>query len=132
MAGKLATQARVTIDSASQGNVRLRACKDSKVADGSSVEPKNGLGEDDPIGVIRKPGAKTISLNIYQEQGAKPEVDYHVLKDRMEAFVLTREVVGGATTEYSPAYVSKIDEEDDEDGGHMMSVEVIALKRRRL
>lgn len=124
----LGTQARITIDSPSQGNVRLRYNKSSKVSDGASAEAKNAMGSDVPVGFIFKPGAKTITLEIFQQQGVKPECDFVAMRDARELFSMTREIVGGAETQYLPCVVSKIDEDDDEEGGHMLSVEIIALE----
>lgn len=130
MGSPVASQARVWIN-CSQGNVRLKRCKDSKVADGASVEAVNALGEDDPVGAIDKPGAKTISLSIYQEQGT-PELDYHALKDAREWFSVTRAIVNGKREQFPMCRVSKIDTDDDAEGSHMYSVEIIALTRKPL
>lgn len=130
MAGPVATQARVLINS-SQGNTRLKRCKDSKVADGASVDGALAVGEDDPVGFVDKPGVKTITLSIYQEQGT-PEVDYHALKDSREVFEVVRAIVNGKREQFPMCRVSKIDTDDDAEGSHMYSVEIIALSRKPL
>jgi len=132
MSAALATQARVTIDSKTQGNVQLRFNKSSKVSDGASAEAKNAMGSDAPVGFIFKPGAKTITLEVFQQQGVKPECDFKKMKANRELFSLVRVIVGGQATQYTPCVVSKIDEDDDEEGNHMLSVEIIALEDRPL
>lgn len=129
--GNLATQARVSIASVTQGNKRLRRCKDSKVSRGGSTETQTAMGEDFPVGFIRKPGGDTISLSILQEQG-KPEVDWEALEDSQEIFSLTREIVGGLRTQYPFCVVSKVEPEDDDSGKHMFNVDVVTLQRKRL
>lgn len=129
--GPIVTQARVTVDSTVQGNVRLRRCKSSKVSDGVSVDAKTALGEDDPIGFTWKPGAKTITLEIYAEQGT-PEFDWMKAQRERDIFAITRELVGGAEEQFPVCTVSKIDTDDDDEGGHMMTVEVLALRREPL
>ena len=132
MAGPIGTQARITVDSPLDGSVRLKRCKDSKIADGASVEGANAVGEDDPVGFVDKPGVKTITLSVYEEQGVKPEVDYHALKDGKIVFSMTRAIVGGRSEQYPTCRVSKIDKDDDAEGSHMISVEIIALTRKPL
>lgn len=127
----LATQVRLTISSASQGNKRLRACKSSKVSDGAKTTAVTALGEDDPIGYADAPGAKTIALSVYQEQGT-PEVDYDTLKITKEVFTLTRAIVGGKRYQFTGCRVSSVEPDDDNEGSHMLSVEIVALRMRPL
>ena len=131
MAGPIGTQARVTVDSTVQGSVRLRRCKTSKVSDGASAEAVNALGEDDPVGFRFKPGAKTITLEIYAEQG-KPEFDWFLALRSRDVIAITREIVNGMEEQFPVAVVSKIDTDDDDEGSHMMTVELLALSRKPL
>lgn len=128
MTALLGQKARITIDSITQGNVRMKTCKSSKVSDGRSVDTKNSMSEDDPVGFVIKPGAQTLTLDVFALQG-DPEVDFFALKDASEVFGVFREIVGGAEAHYPACMVSKIDEDDDEDGNHMLSVEIIGLSR---
>jgi len=131
MANAPGTQARISIRSTSQGSKRLRRVESSKVSDGSSTDTVNAIGEDDPIGFVRKPGNRTISLSVYEEQG-KPEVDWRFLRTSQEGFSLTREIVGGNRTQYPECRVSKVDPSSDADGKHMLDVEIIALGEKPL
>jgi hypothetical protein len=127
----LATQVRLTISSASQGNKRLRAVKSSKVTDGAKTQAVTALGEDDPIGFTDSPGPKTIALSVYQEQGT-PEVDYDTLKTTKEVFTLTRAIVNGKRFQFTGCRVSSVEPDDDNEGSHMLSVEIVALRMRPL
>lgn len=131
MANSPATQARISIRSTSQGAKRLKRVSDSKVADGSSTETVNAVGEDEPIGFTRKPGGKTIALTVYEEQG-KPEVDWRALRDSQEEFAITREIVGGARQQFPVCRVSKVDPSSDAEGKHMLDVEIVGLREKPL
>lgn len=131
MAGPIGTQSRWTLNSTSQGNIRLRRVEDYKISDGASTEAVNAVGEDDPVGFRDKPGAQTITFTVYQEQG-KPEVDYHALKRNKEQFTLTQEIVNGGQFQYRPCRVSKIDPSGDNEGKHMFDVEIVALSKKPL
>lgn len=131
MANSPGTQARWNIRSTSQGAKRLRRVSDSKMTDNSSTDTVNAVGEDEPIGFIRKPGNRTISLTVYEEQGT-PEVDWRALRTSQEEFSLTREVVGGNRTQYPVCRVSKIDPSSDAEGKHMIDVEIVALGEKPL
>lgn len=132
MAGQLGTQSVWTIDSLSQGNVRLRRVKTSKMVDGSSTEAMNAVGENDPVGYKDKPGPKTITLDVYTEQALEPEVDWQFLKDTKEFFSMTKQIVNGQRFQYPVCRVSKVDKDDDDEGSHMMSVEIVALSEKPL
>lgn len=133
MAGNLGEEALVTIDSITQGHKTLEYCKSSKVADGQSREPKNALGGfGRPVGTVRKPGALTITLDVFAQQGT-PEVDWWALQDSGEVFGIFREIVGGRETHYPQVQVSKVDEDDDGDNAdHMITVELLALDRENM
>lgn len=131
VAGAPASQARITINSASQGNVTLKRCKSSKVSSNASREEQTAMGEDAPVGTTRKPGAHAITLEIIDSQG-KPEVDWEYLEESGEVFTLTRGLVGGRRLQYLEAVVSKTDLDDDSEGKHSGTVEILAMRRKRL
>ncbi len=131
MANQVATQASWTINSTSQGNKQLRRVKDSKIKSDRKREAVTAMGEDDPVGTKRKPGAKTITFNVIAEQG-DPEVDWDALDDSGEWFSLTRKLKNGRRIQFPECQVSSCEPEDDDEGSHMMSVEIIALRQKRL
>jgi hypothetical protein len=84
-------------------------------------------GEDIPIGTVFSPGADTISFDVYTERGT-PEVDYLALFKSGELFTLTREIAGGKSYQYVDCVVSKKPEPDDDNQGkHTFSVEILAM-----
>lgn len=127
----LVTQARWKISSATQGNKRLKLVKSSKVSVGGSTETQTSMGEDAPVGFIRKPGGHTITLSVLQQQGS-PEVEWELLEDTQEVFALTREPVGARRKQYPFCVVSKVEPDDDDEGKHMLEVEIVALERKGL
>jgi hypothetical protein len=131
MANELSSQARVTISSVSQGNVRLRRCKSSKVSGGPTTDAQTAMGEDDPVGFTDKPGAWKIALDVLQEKG-KPEIDYVALLFSKELFTVVREVVGGQRFQFAPCRVVSAEPDDDDEGKHTLSVEITALSMRPL
>lgn len=131
MGNAIATQARWTLNSASQGNVRLRRVSDYKISDGASTEAVNAVGEDDPVGFRDKPGAKTITFTVHAEQG-DPEVDYYALKIAKEQFSLTKALVLGKRVQYPVCRVSKAEPTGDDEGKHTFDVEIIALREKPL
>jgi hypothetical protein len=126
----LASQARITI-SCSQGKKTLKRCKGSKVSSGGSTKVETAMGEDEGAGHTRAPGGYTISLQILQEQGL-PEIDYELLESTQEPFTVEREIVGGRRWQYLESKVSKVDPDDDDQGKHMLDVEIVALRRKKL
>jgi hypothetical protein len=131
MANDTATQARITISSPTQGNVRLQRCKSSKVSGGPTTEAQTAMGEDDPVGHTDKPGAWKISLDVLQEKG-KPEIDYVTLHFSKEYFTVTREVVGGQRFQFARCRVVSVEPDDDDEGKHTLSVEISALRMKPL
>jgi hypothetical protein len=125
--GDIASQSRWSINSPTQGAKKLTRLKSYDVGDEASVEAANAVGSDDPVGFIDKPGAKTISFTYYSEK-PKPEVDWRRLQASKEQFNLTQEIVGGERLQYTPCRVSSVSREGDDEGSHMITVEIIALR----
>ncbi len=129
--GNPASQSRWVLNSASQGNKRLRRVESSKVSTDASREAVMAQGEDKPIGIIKKAGAITITFSVFEEQGT-PEVNWRRLNDLDEWFTLDRSVVGGKSYQYTDCQVSKVEPSGDNGGKHMFDVEIIALNERPL
>ncbi len=129
--GNPASQSRWVLNSASQGNKRLRRVESSKVSTDGSREAVTAQGENKPIGIIKKIGGITISLTVYEEQGT-PEVNYRRMNDLDEWFSMDREIVGGKAFQYTGCQVSKVEPSGDNAGKHMFDVEIIALEERPL
>lgn len=125
------SKARWSITSASQGAKRLRRVKSGKVGNNASREEVNGMGEDAPNGTRRKVGGRPITLEIFEEEGV-PEVDWDALEDSGEFFSLTRSLVNGKRFQYPECQVSKVETDDDNEGSHMKTIEVIAFRQKKL
>jgi hypothetical protein len=131
MGNQVATQARWTINSTSQGSTRLRRVKDSSEKSEGKREGVNAMGEDVPVGTRKKPGARMISLNVIDEQG-DPEIDWEALEESGEWFSMTKAIVGGKRWQHPECQVSSVDATNNDDGEHMKTVEIISLRRKRL
>ncbi len=131
MANQNASLARYIINSSSARNKVLKKVKTGKVTDNRDAEHAKGSGSKKPVGVIRKPGGGTIELTVYQEKGV-PEVDWVALLDSEEFFSLTREVVDGPRTQFLECTVANVGEDDDDEGGHNITVKILWSDRKPL
>lgn len=132
MANEFASNVGWSINSATQGNKRLRKVDDYDVSDGASKEAMPEVGSADPVGFIFKPGPKTITFTIREAKLVKPEVDWEYLKRNDENFSLTRRVFGGVRAQYVECQVSTVSVSGDNQGTHTIKVEIIALRVERL
>ena len=120
------------LNSSSQGNKKLRRVQTWDVASDASKEAKNEVGSSVPVAFMRKPGAKTITFEILETKGSKPECDWDYLEEADEVFSLTKQVVGGRRTQYPECQVSKVTYNGDSDGKASYTVEIIALRRKAM
>lgn len=114
------------------GSKRLRRLTDADANDGSSVEGVPEVGPGEMVGFMDKPGAVEITLNFRERKLARPEVDWHYLKDAKEEFDLTRQVIGGERRQYLPCRVSTISPKDTDQGEITYTVTVVALGSKPL
>jgi hypothetical protein len=129
--GNPASKSRWIINSATQGNKRLRRVESSKVSTDSGRETVTAQGEDTPIGHIKKVGGISISFTVYEEEGI-PEADYRRLNDLDEWFTLDRQIVNGYAYQYGGCQVSKVEPSGDNGGKNMFDVEIVALTEKRV
>lgn len=120
-----------TLNSASQGKIRLKGMKSHQVKDGGKVEPTNEVGNPVPAGFKITPGAKTISFEFYLKKG-KPVPDWSALVLSRELVTLTKQIEEGVRVQYLPAMVSTYDPQGDNEGENMASVEIVALQEKPL
>lgn len=128
---EISSQSIWSINSATQGSKQLTRLKSYDVSDDSSVETRNAVGSPSPIGFVDKPGGISISLEYYSER-PKPEVDWRKLRDAKELFGLTQQIIGGQRFQYPQCRVSKVSPKGDDEGEHMITVEIVALAEKRL
>ncbi len=120
-----------TLNSVSQGKVRLRGMKSYSVKSERKKETVNEVGSDDPTGFKRKPGGRTISFVFYQKKG-KPIPDWDFLDESDEIVSLTKQVDGSIREQYPECVVSSVDKDGDDDGENTFSVDVVGLRRKKL
>ncbi|HWU91606.1 MAG TPA: hypothetical protein VN253_30270 [Kofleriaceae bacterium] len=115
------------------GNKRLRAVEKYDEDDESSVETRVEVGPSlDAVGFVEIPGGKKITFDIRETKGAKPEVDYEYIKANGLAVTLTKQIIGGRRTQYTPCRLSMIKPTGDNKGEHTFSVEFVALGKKVL
>lgn len=120
------------INSASQGNKRIKRMKDFSVSDGASTESVGEVGSSEHVAFMDKPGGLSVTFQIRETKGVKPEIDWHLLKSTREVFSLTKAPDGARRTQLPECRVSKIDDQGDDGGENSYSVEIAVLRRQRL
>lgn len=127
----VASQRQWFINSASQGNRRLRGVSSYSTDDESETEMVNEVGSDDPQGFRRKPGGFAIEFELNELEGV-PEVDWDKLKESREVFSLTAQLAAGRRHQYLDCTVSAYSGEGDDEGSHTATVSIVALRRKVL
>lgn len=130
----VASRVQWFINSASQGNKRLKGCTEVGADDESETEAVNEVGSPDgtPQGFRDKPGPHTIELSLNELEEANPEVDWDKLKATREVFTMTRQVVSGRRRQFLDCRVSSFSTSDNADGEITGSVSIISLRRKVL
>lgn len=126
-----ASQVVWTLNSTTQGKVRLKGLQKYDVKDGAKVEAVNEVGSDVPVGFKITPGAKTITFDFKVPKG-KILPDWDFMKTGRELVTLTKQVIGGIRTQFLPCMVSTVDPTGDTEGEHTFAVEIIALEEKNL
>lgn len=106
--------------------LKLEYVQNLKEADGRSVEVKKAMGVKGGAGVIRKNGGGTLTLSEYRHDD--PQVRWRRLRKLGTFFTLSVQDEGGVRQKWFSCTVSKIDRDDDDDGNHMDSIEIVYLQ----
>lgn len=130
MADQVATRARWTINSLTARNVALSKLKTYKETDNSSVEHVLNTASE-IAGEIEKGAGGALEFEYYQEAGT-PEVNWRKLLEAKEYFSLTKQIVGGERLQYSNCRVANVAGDGDDQGSHMITVQIIFRKRASL
>lgn len=109
------------------GNKRILRMTSAEVSDGATVEAVPEVGPGEMVGFMDSPGAHEITFNMRERKQAKPEIDWLYLKQSKEVFSLTRQVIGGARTQYPECRVQSISPSDTAEGEITYTVSIIAL-----
>lgn len=130
--GDIASRARVYINSLTAQNKFLAKCKSSKENDDSDIEHAFNTAQE-VAGEIEKPGGGSLELEIYEEAGGVPEVDWTKLKTSREYFSIVRQFVpGGRRMQYGNCRVANVASESDNEGSQMMTVKILWRTRKAL
>ena len=120
-----------TLNSVSQGKVRLRGMKSYAVKSDAKVETVNEVGSKIPTGFKRKPGGLAVTFEFYRKKG-KQVPDWQKVHNNEEIIALTRQVDGGPREQFPECCVSTVDDNGDDEGENMISIEVVALEKKAL
>ena len=120
-------------DIASQGEIfvniqgvaalkKLERVKSIDIKDGRSTEVVMALGVKRGAGFRRKQGGFEIDMEVYEERGRQPEVDWHKVNENEATFTLTTQDEGEGFRYAYTTQVSKVDRKKDTEGNLMQTV----------
>jgi len=120
----IASQGTVSVNIAGPGAALkdLERCKSIDIKDGRSTEVVMALGVQRGAGFRRKQGGFEIDMEIYEEIGRQPEVDWHKVNDSYVTFHLVTQDEGDSYRYDYTCKVSKIDRKKDAEGNLMQTV----------
>jgi hypothetical protein len=120
----VASQGTVAVNIAGAGAALkvLERCKSLDIKDGRSTEVVMAVGVQRGAGWRRKQGGFEIDMEIYEEIGREPEVDWHKVNESYATFhLITQDEGDGFEYDYT-SKVSKIDRKKDAEGNFMQTV----------
>lgn len=120
----IASQGEIFVNIAGAGAAlkKLERCKSIDIKDGRSTEVVMALGVLRGAGFRRKQGGFEIDMEIYEEVGRAPEVDWHKVNESYATFTLTTEDEGDGFRYSYVSKVSKVDRKKDAEGNLMQTV----------
>jgi hypothetical protein len=117
---------RVNISGAGAALLTLQRCKSLDIKDGRSTEVVMALGVQRGAGWRRKQGGFEIDMEIYEEMGRLPEVDWHKVNESYATFHIITQDEGDSFEYDYTVKVSKIDRKKDAEGNFMQTVTTVA------
>lgn len=118
----------VNISGAGAALLILERCKSIDIKDGRSTEVVMAIGVQRGAGWRRKQGGFEIDMEIYEEMGRTPEVDWHKVNESYATFhIVTQDEGDGFEYDYT-VKVSKIDRKKDAEGNFMQTVTTVATR----
>jgi len=120
----VASQGEILVNIAGAGAAlkKLERCKSIDIKDGRSTEVVMAIGVKRGAGWRRKQGGFEIDMEIYEEVGTTPEVDWFLVNESYATFhLITQDEGDGFTYDYTNK-VSKIDRKKDAEGNFMQTV----------
>lgn len=123
----IASEGTLSVNIAGPGAAlkQLERCKSCDIKDGRSTEVVMAIGVKRGAGFRRKQGGFEIDLEIYEEVGRVPEVDWDVVNDARSTFHFIDENEGDGFTYDYTSQVSKVDRKRDAEGNYMKTVTLV-------
>lgn len=130
----IASQGTVSVNIAGPGAALkdLERCKSIDIKDGRTTEVVMALGVQRGAGFRRKQGGFEIDMEIYEEIGRAPEVDWYKVNDSYVTFHLITQDEGDSYRYDYTSKVSKIDRKKDAEGNLMQTVTVVVAQVDRV
>lgn len=106
----------------------LERVKSIDIKDGRSTEVVMAIGVKRGAGFRRKQGGFEIDMEIYEEEGKQPEVDWFLVNDQEATFQITTQDENDSWRYQYTSQVSKIDRKKDAEGNYMQTVTLVCTK----
>lgn len=128
----IASQGEIFVNIAGVGALKqLERCKSMDIKDGRSTEVVMAIGVRRGAGFRRKQGGFEIDLEIFEEEGKSPEVDWYKVNESEATFTITTvDEADGYRYAYT-SRVSKIDRKKDAEGNFMQTVSLVCTTSDR-
>lgn len=125
---EIASQGTVSVNIAGGGGLKvLERVKSMDIKDGRSTEVVMAIGVQRGAGWTRKQGGFEIELEVYEEMGRAPEVDWHKVCDSYATFhIITQDEGDGFEYDYT-CKGSYVNRKKDAEGNFMQTVQLQAI-----
>lgn len=125
---EIVSQGQIFVNIAGVGALKqLERVKTIDIKDGRSTEVVMAIGVKRGAGFRRKQGGFEIDMEIYEEEGKNPEVDWHLVNDQESTFTMTTQDEGDSWRYAYTSQVSKIDRKKDAEGNFVQTVTLVCL-----
>ena len=129
----VASQAEIFVTIAGQGAAlkKLERVKSIDIKDNRSTEVVMAVGVQRGAGFRRKQGGFEMDMDVYDEVGRQPEVDWDRVNDSRATFTIVTQSEGNGFRYSYVCQVSKVDRKFDDEGNNMKTVSVVATQMDR-
>lgn len=125
----IVSQGTISVNIAGVGALKqLERVKSIDIKDGRSTEVVMAIGVKRGAGFRRKQGGFEIDMEIYEEEGKKPEVDWFLVNDQESTFQITTQDEDDSWRYAYTSQVSKIDRKKDAEGNFMQTVTLVCTQ----
>lgn len=128
----IVSQGTIWVNIAGVGSLKqLQRVKSIDIKDGRSTEVVMAIGVKRGAGFRRKQGGFEIDMEIYEEEGKQPEVDWYLVNDNEDTFAITTQDEDDSWRYAYTSQVSKIDRKKDAEGNFMQTVTLVCTQVAR-